>query len=58
MGLKEKKLLSLTLTALLSKDKAYLPGSEENQKLNTPRAFFLQQSKAVTHRVSRRKLRV
>lgn len=58
MGLKEKKLLSLTLTALLSKDKAYLPGSEENQKLNIPRAFFPQQSKAVTHRVSRQKLRV
>lgn len=44
--------------ALLSKDKAYLPGSEENQKLNIPRAFFPKQSKAVTYRVSRWKLRV
>jgi hypothetical protein len=35
--LKEKKSLSLTLTTLPSKDKAYLPGSKENKKKKNPK---------------------
>lgn len=56
LELKEKK--SLTLTTLLSKDKALPARFQRKSKTKQPMCLFPKQSKAVTHHVVRWRLRV